>query len=135
MKVPDTPIILMADDDDDDCLLARDAFNQSGNNVIFQCVEDGIKLLEHLANAHSLPALILLDLNMPRKDGHQALKDMKAIPRLRDIPVVVFTTSREENDIAFSREIGANSFVTKPTLFDDWKKIMRSLADEWLNPL
>ena len=133
METPDTPVVVMADDDEDDCLLARDAFKQSGSRGIFVCVEDGMKLLDHLSNPHPLPALILLDLNMPRKDGRQTLKEMKGIPRLKDIPVVVFTTSREEKDMALSREMGANSFITKPVLFDDWVMIMRLLADEWLN--
>lgn len=132
MELLDKPVVVMADDDEDDCLLARDAFKQSGSQGIFQCVKDGTKLLDLLSNSHTLPALILLDLNMPRKDGRQALKEMKAIPRLKEIPVVVLTTSRDKKDITFSSEIGANSFITKPTLFDEWVRIMRSLADEWL---
>jgi two-component system, chemotaxis family, response regulator Rcp1 len=132
MEAPDTPIIVMADDDDDDRLLATDAFKQCGSPGIFQCVEDGMELLERLSKSQTLPSLVLLDLNMPRKDGRQTLKEMKDIPRFKDIPVVVFTTSREEKDVTLSREMGANSFVTKPTLFDDWVRIMKSLANEWL---
>ncbi|SPD71974.1 Response regulator receiver protein [uncultured Desulfobacterium sp.] len=132
MKVLDKPVVVMADDDEDDCLLARDAFKQSGSPGVFQCVEDGTKLLDLLSKSHTLPALILLDLNMPRKDGRQILKEMKDTCRFKNIPVVVFTTSREEKDMTLCREIGANSFVTKPVLFDDWVRIMRSLADKWL---
>jgi CheY-like chemotaxis protein len=132
MKAPDTAVVVMADDDDDDCLLARDAFKRSGSPGIFRCVEDGIKLLDYLSNCHYLPALLLLDLNMPQKDGRQTLREIKAIPRFQNIPVVVFTTSMEEKDSVFCHEMGANSFITKPTLFEDWVRIMRSLADEWL---
>jgi CheY-like chemotaxis protein len=126
------PLVLMADDDDDDCTLAKEAFEESGAQGLMHCVEDGTELLKHLSHSPSLPALILLDLNMPQKDGRQTLKEIKAIPRLQNIPIVVFTTSREEKDMDFSNKMGANSFITKPVLFDDWVKIMRSLADQWL---
>jgi CheY-like chemotaxis protein len=126
------PLVLMADDDDDDCILAKEAFEESGAQGMMHCVEDGTELLNHLSHSPSLPALILLDLNMPQKDGRQTLKEIKAIPRLQNIPIVVFTTSREEKDMDFSNKMGANSFITKPVLFDDWVKIMRSLADQWL---
>jgi CheY-like chemotaxis protein len=132
MEASDTPVVLMADDDDDDCILARDAFKQSGSRGIFRFVEDGIKLLDYLSTSHHLPALLLLDLNMPQKDGRQTLREIKAIPRFQNIPVVVFTTSREEKDRVFCHRMGANSFITKPTLFEDWVRIMRSLADKWL---
>ena len=132
MEALDPPIIVMADDDDDDCLLATDAFKKSGCRGVIQCVEDGVKLMDHLSNSETLPALILLDLNMPQKDGRQTLKEMKEVPRFKDIPVVVFTTSREKKDMVLSRKMGANAFITKPVLFDDWVGIMKSLADEWL---
>ena len=79
-----------------------------------------------------LPGLILLDLNMPGKDGRQALKEIKSFPAFRDIPIVVLTTSREEKDVVFSREMGADSFITKPVKFDHWVRMMTSLADKWL---
>lgn len=124
---------MMADDDEDDCLLAADAFKQSGSRGTILCVEDGKRLLDHLSNSHPLPALILLDLNMPQKDGRQTLREIKAIPEFQDIPVVVFTTSREERDRALCRKMGANAFITKPVLFEDWIRMMRSLADEWMS--
>ena len=128
-------IVLMADDDEDDCMLAREAFEESKVEVGFYCVEDGMKLLEYLFRSGEyeslsqtpLPVLILLDLNMPKKDGRQALKEIKSNPSLQHIPIVVLTTSREEKDIAFSREMGAKSFITKPDAFDEWVETMRSL--------
>jgi CheY-like chemotaxis protein len=130
----------MADDDEDDCLLARDAFEQAHSNGTFLCVEDGEELMGYLLGSlesgargpQRLPGLILLDLNMPRKDGRQALKEIKSFPAFRDIPIVVLTTSHEEKDIVFSREMGADSFITKPVKFDHWVRMMTSLADKWL---
>lgn len=134
------PIILMADDDEDDCILAEDAFKESKARGVFLCVGDGIELLEYLShtgehskeNETSLPDLILLDLNMPRKNGRQALQEIKAIPAFQHIPIVVLTTSREKKDIVFCRKMGAEDFITKPTLFSQWVEIMNSFNDTWL---
>jgi CheY-like chemotaxis protein len=122
----------MADDDDDDCILAKDAFKESGANGAIHCVENGIELMDYLHGSGRPPALILLDLNMPRKDGRQALREIKSFPALQTIPVVVLTTSREEKDVAYCREMGANSFITKPTAFSEWVKMMKSLTDRYL---
>jgi CheY-like chemotaxis protein len=132
LKAHKMPLVLMADDDDDDCTLAKEAFEASAAPGMIHCVEDGIRLLKYLSNFAPLPALILLDLNMPRKDGRQILKELKSTPAFQDIPVVVFTTSREEKDITYSREMGANSFITKPAKFGEWVEIMKCLADKWL---
>lgn len=136
------PIVLMADDDADDCMLAKDAFQETKAQAGFFCVEDGDELMSYLfssvgdqpraAEQRPLPALILLDLNMPRKDGRQALSEIKSVPAFRNIPIVVLTTSREEKDIVFSREMGAESFITKPNRFDQWIQMMNDLADRWL---
>jgi CheY-like chemotaxis protein len=134
----DEPLkVLMADDDEEDCSLARDAFKASGTTVIFSCVEDGIKLLDYLAECrHSgmpgLPDLILLDLNMPRMDGREAIREIKSNPALQHIPIVILTTSREEKDIAFSMNEGAESFITKPATFAEWIETMKSLAGKRL---
>jgi two-component system response regulator len=69
---------------------------------------------------------------MPRKDGRQALREIKSIPAFQSIPIVVLTTSREEKDLLFSREMGANSFITKPVRFGEWVEMMKSLAEKWL---
>jgi CheY-like chemotaxis protein len=125
----------MADDDDDDCTLAREAFEESAIEGSFDCVEDGMELMDYLIRAGNhgegaksrAPSLILLDLNMPKKDGRETLREIKAIPVLQDIPVVILTTSRDEKDVAFSLAHGARSFITKPATFAEWVEMMRSL--------
>jgi CheY-like chemotaxis protein len=132
LKTEEAPLVLMADDDEDDCTLAKRAFKESGAVGALSCVEGGIELMAHLLGPGPLPALILLDLNMPLKDGRETLKDIKSVPALKKIPLVVLTTSREEKDMAYSREMGADSFITKPSAFTEWVSIMKSLADRWL---
>jgi len=127
-----TPIVIMADDDDDDCLLAREAIEESKSRITFFCVDDGIKLIEHLLNEIHLPSLILLDLNMPGKDGRQVLREIKSIQSFKHIPVVILTTSQAEKDMAFSKEMGADFFFTKPAQFDEWVDIMRRLIQHFL---
>ena len=127
----------MADDDAEDCLLATEAFAESGATAAFSCVGDGVELMDYLAkrsrsDAKSLPALILLDLNMPRKDGRKALIEIKSDPDLQHIPILILTTSSEEKDVTFSMKAGAKSFITKPADFDEWVEIMKSLAEKWL---
>jgi CheY-like chemotaxis protein len=134
----DEPLsVLMADDDEEDCLLASKAFEASGTEVSFRCVMDGMELMDYLADrsnagGEKLPDLILLDLNMPRKDGREALIEIKAEPALRNIPIIILTTSQDEKDIAFTMKAGAESFITKPATFDEWVKIMKSLVASWL---
>jgi CheY-like chemotaxis protein len=130
--------VLMADDDDEDCLLATEAFLETGEKAAFSCVEDGIKLMDYLSNRSSskpgeLPDLILLDLNMPRKDGREALLEIKSDPALKNIPIIILTTSEEKKDKEFSIKAGANSFITKPATFNEWIEMMRSLAVQWLS--
>ena len=129
--------VLMADDDAEDCWLASQAFAESGANAAFSCVLDGIELLDYLTE-HSrsqvkrLPDLILLDLNMPRKNGWQALIEIKAESALQHIPIVILTSSQERADVNSTLKTGAKSFITKPATFDEWVEMMRSLADNWL---
>jgi CheY-like chemotaxis protein len=129
----------MADDDEDDCTLAKEAFEESGSRGSLLCVEDGVALFDFLRDSgklrnenNTLPALILLDLNMPRKDGRQVLAEMKNCPEFQEIPIVVLSTSQDRRDVEFSLGMGARSFLTKPVAFADWIGLMRSLADEWL---
>jgi CheY-like chemotaxis protein len=133
------PFILMVDDDEDDCLLATDAFEQSGAKGTLHCVEDGYKLFEFLSGTGKYkgkndlsPALILLDLNMPGKGGCEVLMEMKNFSEFQKIPIVVFTTSGGEGIVDNCLRLGAKSFITKPTDFSDWIQVMRSLADKWL---
>ena len=125
LKTAKEAIVLMADDDRDDCTIAKDAFEESGAKGGLMFVEDGVELMEYLCNSGyelekcSFPKFILLDLNMPRKDGREALKELKASPDLRRIPVIVFTTSYEKKDKAYCLQMGANAFITKPDNFRD----------------
>jgi len=131
--------ILMADDDEEDRMLTRKAFelNHLGNDLRF--VEDGEELLDYLyhrgryedADASPRPGLILLDLNMPKKDGREALEVIKKDPSLRRIPVVVMTTSEADQDIARSYDLGANSYVTKPVTFESLAKVIKALDRYW----
>lgn len=131
--------ILMADDDPDDRLMAQEAFIEAhvANQLFF--VEDGIQLLDYLYNRGSYadpikaprPGIILLDLNMPRKDGREALKEIKSDPVLRRIPIVVLTTSKAEEDILRTYDLGANSFITKPVTFERLVDIVKLLEAYW----
>jgi CheY-like chemotaxis protein len=137
MKSSAKPLtILMADDDEDDRVATQDAFREHHLANDFRTVKDGEELLEYLhrrgpyADAPR-PGLILLDLNMPRKDGREALKEIKADPSLRQIPVVVLTTSREEEDILKTYDLGANSFITKPVGFDSLVQLVTTMTRYW----
>ena len=141
MKPTGKPIvILMADDDADDRLLCQQALEESHvlNDLYF--VEDGEQLLDYLNRRGKYaapadaprPSLILLDLNMPRKDGREALREIKTNPDLRRIPIVVMTTSQAEEDIFRSYDLGANSFVTKPVTFDRLVELMKALDHFWV---
>jgi CheY-like chemotaxis protein len=132
-------ILLMADDDVDDCLLAKEALAESRiiNELYF--VHDGEQLLAYLYRSglyadpttSPRPDLVLLDLNMPRKDGREALRDIKADPTLRLIPVVVLTTSKAEEDILRTYDLGASAFITKPVTFEGLVEVMRTLGQFW----
>ena len=132
-------MILMADDDADDRLMAQEALEESRLINILDFVEDGEELMEYLSrqgryaglSETALPGLILLDLNMPKKDGREALKEIKADPRLRRIPVVVLTTSKAEEDIYRTYDLGVNSFITKPVTFDALVDVMKTLKKYW----
>jgi CheY-like chemotaxis protein len=130
--------ILIADDDLDDCEMIRDALKESRllNEVHF--VHDGEQLLEFLFKQCDLPAsekkwpgLILLDLNMPKMDGREVLKELKKHPDLHKIPVIVLTTSQAEEDIMRSYNLGANSFITKPIEFQKLVELMSGLGRYW----
>jgi two-component system response regulator len=133
-------VILMADDDADDRMLTRDALEESRVLNELKFVEDGEELMEYLhrkgkfadPESSPKPGLILLDLNMPKKDGREALKEIKSDPNLRRIPVVIMTTSKAEEDIYRSYDFGASSFITKPVTFDRLVDLMRALGEYWV---
>ena len=139
MPSPSPMTILLADDDPDDRLMARDALTESRLTNPLATVADGEELLEYLQHRGRYadskppkPGIILLDLNMPKKDGRQALKEIKSDPELRRIPVVVLTTSKAEEDILRTYDLGVNSFITKPVTFDQLVEVMKSLGKYWL---
>ncbi|CAN7590240.1 response regulator [Acidovorax delafieldii] len=132
--------ILIADDDVDDCLLIKDAFESSkiGNSINF--VHDGEQLVRYLRRMqpyddsvnHPMPGLILLDLNMPLKDGREALTEIKADEKLRSIPIIILTTSSSEEDVANSYADGVNSFITKPVTFTGLQNVVKGILRYWL---
>lgn len=139
-----TPLILMAEDDADDRLLAQEALKESrticSKKNILSFVQDGVELLDYLRGEGNYsrgrpprPNLILLDLNMPRKDGREALAELKSDPVLRGIPVVILTTSQAEEDILQCYRLGAASYLTKPVTFEGLVKLMRVLREYWLD--
>lgn len=133
-------VILLADDDEEDRMLTRDALHESRLVNQLRFVENGEELMDYLKRRGSWsdpatsprPGLILLDLNMPKKDGREALKEIKADPDLRRIPIVVLTTSKEEEDIYRTYDLGANSFITKPVLFDSLVGVMKAIGRYWI---
>ena len=132
-------LILMAEDDSDDRLLVKDALAECRWEGDLRFVENGEELLDYLMRRGKYsqsaiaprPGLILLDLNMPRKDGREALREIKADAELRRIPVVVFTTSKADTDIGRLYDLGANSFISKPIQFDALVSVMRILGQYW----
>jgi CheY-like chemotaxis protein len=140
-KDPHSFTIVIADDDPDDRMLIRDALEENRLAYDLQFVQDGEELMDLLYRRGkfagdpglSPPDLILLDLNMPRKNGREALQEIGQDPHLRPIPVVVLSTSTSEEDIRLSYELGANSFITKPTSFEGLVEITGTLGRYWLN--
>ncbi|HEX8357129.1 MAG TPA: response regulator [Segetibacter sp.] len=138
-KVAPKPFkILIADDDIDDVQLTKDCFSENNLPVRFNEVGDGQILMDHLKGMvdvegpKDLPQLILLDLNMPRKSGFEALKELKQIEALRKIPVVIFSTSIASKDIEKAYELGASCFVTKPNTLEEWCDKMGTLGRFWI---
>lgn len=138
-SAPRPVTILMADDDPDDRLMAREAFEESrlANQLFF--VHDGVELMDYLHRRGDYadpawsprPGVILLDLNMPRKDGREALREIKDDAGLRRIPIVILTTSKAEEDILRSYDLGANSFITKPVTFESLVNVVRTISSYW----
>ena len=132
--------ILMADDDPDDRALTREAFEESclANDLRF--VEDGEELMDYLhrrgrysdPEEAPFPSLILLDLNMPRMDGRDALREIKAAPRFRAIRIIIMTTSKAEEDVLRMYNLSATSYITKPVTFDGLIEVIKTLGKYWL---
>ncbi|MBW4690950.1 MAG: response regulator [Lyngbya sp. HA4199-MV5] len=135
-------ILLVADDNPDDRLLIEEAW-QEASSVNLQLVEDGEELMNVLhhrsklfaADLSDVPNLILIDLNMPRKNGYEALAEIKTTPGLKKIPVVVMTTSAARSDINRSYELGASAYITKPNSFDELVELMQVLHNYWFETI
>ena len=133
--------ILMADDDPEDRMLAKEAMEMARLANDLRFVEDGEELMDYLYRRRRYadltdsprPGLILLDLNMPRLDGREALNEIKADPVLRRIPIVVLTTSKAEEDIFRTYDLGASSFVTKPVTFEGLVTVMQAIKMYWFD--
>jgi CheY-like chemotaxis protein len=135
-----TPItILMADDDEEDCALTKEAMTDARLANEMRFVSDGEELMDYLHRRGQYgngaeaprPGVILLDLNMPKKDGREALAEIKADPDLRRIPVCVLTTSSDEEDIFRTYDLGVNSFMTKPVTFAGLSEVLRTWSRYW----
>ena len=134
-------VILMADDDPEDCMLTREALIESRLANTINVVSDGEELMDYLWNRGKYtdpdsaprPGLILLDLNMPRLDGREALALIKKDPNLRRIPIIVLTTSKAEEDVFRSYDLGANSYITKPVSFEAMVAITKTFTQYWFN--
>ncbi|HEY8646083.1 MAG TPA: response regulator [Gaiellaceae bacterium] len=137
MKRPIT--ILLTDDDEEDLQMTQEALRESRLGNDLRITRDGEELMDYLhrrgryadPSDSPIPGLILLDLNMPKKDGREALAEIKADPDLRQIPVIVLTTSKAEEDIFRSYDLGVNSFITKPVTFAGLVEAMKVLSQYW----
>lgn len=132
--------ILMADDDADDRLMTKEAFEESRLANDLRFVEDGVELMDYLQRRGKYsdpatsprPGLILLDLNMPKKDGREALKEIKADPNLKCVRIVILTTSKAEEDIYRTYNLGAASYITKPVTFAGMAEVIKTVGKYWL---
>jgi two-component system response regulator len=132
--------ILIAEDDADDRYLLRTAFEEKGFSEKVEFVENGVDLIDFLtsikvkaAGERVYPGFVMLDLNMPKKDGREALKEIKQHPDLRKIPVIIFTTTKNENEIQRCYELGANTYIVKPVSFDGLLKVVDDIWSYWFH--
>jgi CheY-like chemotaxis protein len=132
--------ILVADDDNDDQYMIRQAFSSINPDENIQTVNDGVELLDYLHRRNRfcqdrlpVPKVILLDLNMPKKDGRECLKEIKSLPSLKKIPIVIYSTSSNPDDIRFAYENGASSYIIKPYSYHELVKLMEAFKHYWFN--
>jgi len=134
-------MILMADDDPDDRVMTKEALEENFLLNELRFVEDGAELMDYLKRRGKYsnpensprPGVILLDLNMPKKDGRECLREIKSDDELKSIPVIVLTTSKAEEDILRTYDLGVNSFVTKPVTFAELVEVMKNLGNYWFD--
>jgi CheY-like chemotaxis protein len=133
--------VLVADDDDDDRMFIRKAWAKERAPEALRFVENGEELTDYLNHLGKYgdpalsprPSMILLDLNMPKKDGREALREIKANPELRQIPIIILTTSRADEDICGSYDLGANSYISKPVTFAALVDVMQVIGKYWID--
>ncbi len=143
MVINPKSLILIAEDDEDDFMLTLEALREAGINSEIEWVKDGEELIQYLGksgesppynqNTTPRPCLILMDLNMPKMDGREALQEIKRDQVLRKIPVVVLTTSKADIDIDHTYDLGVNSFIQKPLCFKDFVEMARVLSQYWFS--
>lgn len=132
--------ILIADDDHDDQYMVKQAFNSINLCEEVQTVNDGVELLDYLLQKGKfrdayvpLPKIILLDLNMPKKDGRECLKEIKTHPVLKQIPIIIYSTSNNPDDVSFAYANGASSYIIKPYSYQELVKVMEVFKQYWFN--
>ncbi len=139
MQVMEEIFILIAEDDADDRFLLKSAFEENGYCDKLHFVENGVELLDYLHQLEGgkyeakMPRIILLDLNMPKKDGREVLKEIKQSPSLKKIPVIIFSTTNNEQEMKRCYELGANSYITKPNSFENLIKTVAAIRNYWIN--
>jgi len=130
--------ILIAEDDADDRFLLRSAFEENGYQDRLEFVENGVEMIEYLhklsaaGSEAQMPRFILLDLNMPKKDGREVLKEIKQNDNLHKIPIIIFSTTNNEQEMRRCYELGANSYITKPNSFESLIKTVAALRSYWV---
>jgi CheY-like chemotaxis protein len=135
------PLILIADDDEDDRMFTKEAFDENFKEKEIRFVIDGVDLMDYLRRKNKYadpttsprPSIILLDLNMPKMDGREALREIKSDPDLRTIPVVILTTSKAEQDVLRTYDMGVNCFITKPVSFTSFVEVTRTIGHYWFD--
>jgi two-component system response regulator len=130
--------ILIAEDDADDRFLLQAAFEENGFKDTLHFVENGVEMIDYLSQLEKneagkkMPRFMLIDLNMPKKDGREVLKEIKANPFLSKIPVIVFSTTNNEVEMNRCYELGANSYITKPNSFENLIKTVAAIRNYWI---
>ena len=131
--------ILIAEDDADDRFLMQAAFDENGFQDTLHFVENGVELLDYLYNTaapgseNKVPRFILLDLNMPKKDGREVLTELKQSQKFNEIPIIIFSTTNNELEMRRCYELGANSYITKPNSFENLIKTIAAVRSYWIN--
>ena len=126
--------VIIADDDEDDRMLLQSAFQENRIDVTIEFAFDGTDLMKILSDETGFQvSFILLDLNMPRKDGREALREIKESPILKKIPVIIFTTAKNETEIRRCYDLGANSYIVKPDGFEALRKVVINVSTYWLD--